>query len=192
MNYYLLFKLGHILGFILVGGGLLGVFVCQLRSQRSKDLVRFADAAQYTAIFYDLLVLPGAFLVSLSGLFLIEELGLGFFAQPWLAAMWGLFLFEFVEGNTITRLEYHRTLRLSLEALDKGSLGDCELSEAKTLLGRFTHFLDLPLFTAIVYCGVIRPDTWWHVSTVIAIALILALILTSIDLYSTTSFVNKK
>jgi len=103
MDYYLLLRLGHIAGFILLGGGLLAVFVSELRAHTTGDVHVFAEAASYTAIFYDALALPGALLVGLSGLLLIFELGLGFFEEPWLVGMWGLFLFEFVEGNTITR-----------------------------------------------------------------------------------------
>jgi Predicted integral membrane protein (DUF2269) len=87
MDYYLL--LGHIAGFILLGGGLLAVFVSELRAHTTDDVHVFAEAAWYTAIFYDALALPGALLVGLSGLLLIFELGLGFFEEPWLVGMWG-------------------------------------------------------------------------------------------------------
>jgi hypothetical protein len=79
MDYYLLLRLGHIAGFILLGGGLLAVFVSELRAHTTDEVHVFTEAAWYTAIFYDALVLPGALLVGLSGLLLIFELGLGFF-----------------------------------------------------------------------------------------------------------------
>jgi uncharacterized membrane protein len=179
MDEYLLLRLGHVLGFVLLGGGLLAVFVSELRAYRTGDVGRFAEAAWYTATFYDALVLPGAILVGLSGFFLVFELGLGFFTEPWLVAMWGLFLFEFVEGNTITRVQYRRTLRRSLEALQRGELAEEDREEARTLLGQVTHFLDLPLFLAIVYCGVIRPDGWHHVAAVLGTALGATVILTA-------------
>jgi hypothetical protein len=96
MDYYLLLRLVHIIGFISLGGGLLAVFVSELRAYRTADVNGFAEAAWYTATFYDALVAPGAVLVGLSGLFLIFELGIGFLSEPWLVGMWGLFLFEFI------------------------------------------------------------------------------------------------
>jgi uncharacterized membrane protein len=92
MNYYLLLRLVHIIGFISLGGGLLAVFVSELRAYRTADVNGFAEAAWYTATFYDALVAPGAVLVGLSGLFLIFELGIGFLSEPWLVGM-GLPLF---------------------------------------------------------------------------------------------------
>jgi Predicted integral membrane protein (DUF2269) len=176
MDYYLL--LGHIAGFILLGGGLLAVFVSELRAHTTDDVHVFAEAAWYTAIFYDALALPGALLVGLSGLLLIFELGLGFFEEPWLVGMWGLFLFEFVEGNTITRIEYRRTLRQSRKALAAGHLTPELRNQARNILGRFTHFLDVPLFAVIVYCGAMRPAAWGHVIIAILVAVALAAALT--------------
>jgi uncharacterized membrane protein len=177
MDYYPLLRLGHIVGFVLLGGGLLAVFVSELRAYRTSDVHRFAEAAWYTATFYDALVLPGAVLVAVSGLLLIFELGLGIFGEPWLVGMWGLFLFEFVEGNTITRRQFQRTLRCSRAALETGRLTGLDREEARTTLGRVTHFLDLPLFLVIVYCGAMRPDSWRHVLAAITLALLATVVL---------------
>lgn len=178
MDLYLLLRLAHILGFILLGGGLLAVFVSELRAYGSRDVHVFAEAAWYTAAFYDGLVVPGALLVGGSGLWLILELGLGFFSEPWVVGMWGLFLFEFVEGNTITRVQFRRALKRSRAALEAGRLTATDRREARTLLGRATHFLDVPLFLAIVYCGALRPTSWAAVLTAILLALVASVALT--------------
>lgn len=180
MDLYLLLRLAHILGFILLGGGLLAVFVSELRAYGTRDVHVFAEAAWYTAVFYDGLVVPGALLVGGSGLWLILELGLGFFSEPWVVGMWGLFLFEFVEGNTITRVQFRRALRRSRAALEAGRLTETDREEARTLIGRATHFLDVPLFLAIVYCGALRPQSWGAVLTAIALALAASVALTSL------------
>ena len=120
MDTYLLLKFAHILGFILLGGGLLAVWVSEFQAYRTNEIGVFAESARYTAIFYDFLVIPGAITVATSGFFLVQNLGLGFFEEPWLITMWGLFLFEFIEGNTITRIQFRKTLRRSKEALNKG------------------------------------------------------------------------
>ena len=50
-------------------------------------------------------------------------------------------------------------------------------SEARTLIGRLAHFLDIPLFSVIVFCGVVRPDSWLQVGGAISIAIAVALVL---------------
>ena len=42
--------------------------------------------------------------------------------QPWLARMVALFAFEFIEGNTITRLYFLRLRRLTTVALEQGAV----------------------------------------------------------------------
>ena len=175
MDLYVLFRLGHVAGFILLGGGLAAVFLADWRGRRTTDARGFAEAARFTALFYDGLVVPGALLIAASGLGLVFELGLGFLDAPWLIGMWALFLFEFVEGNTITRLVYRRTLRQAQAALD--NVAPAEFA-SRSLVGRLTHFLDLPLFAVIVYCGVVRPESWSAVGIAIAIAVAIAVALT--------------
>ncbi|GIK99837.1 MAG: hypothetical protein BroJett029_40460 [Alphaproteobacteria bacterium] len=178
MDWYLLARFGHIAGFVLLGGGLAAVFLADWRGRRARDAPAFAEAARFTALFYDGLVVPGALLIAASGLWLMHELALGFFDQPWLVGMWGLFVFEFVEGNTITRLVYRRTLRQAQSALAATAAPASEFA-SQSLLGRFTHFLDLPLFAVIVYCGVFRPESSVHVGIGIALAIVIAATLTS-------------
>jgi uncharacterized membrane protein len=174
MDLYPLLRLGHVAGFILLGGGLAAVFLADWRGRRTRDVRVFAEAAHFTALFYDGLVVPGALLLAASGLGLVFELGLGFLDAPWLVGMWGLFLFEFVEGNTITRLVYRRTVRQAQAALDDAA--PMEFA-SQSLVGRLAHFLDLPLFAVIVYCGVVRPESWANVGIAIAIAAMLAVLL---------------
>jgi uncharacterized membrane protein len=178
LDYYTLLKFGHIVGFILLGGGLLAVFISEYQAYRTGDIKVFAEASRYTAIFYDSFVISGALLVAFTGFFLILELGLGFFEEPWLVGMWGLFLFEFVEGNTMTRLQFRKTLRRSQAALERGDpLTDDLRQEARSLLNQIVHFLDIPMFTVIVYCGTVRPDSWRHVLVAIGIGLLVATLL---------------
>lgn len=178
MDYYSALRLAHMVGFIALGGGLLAVFVSELRAYRTADSYRFAEAAWYTATFYDALVLPGALIVGTSGLLLVLELGLGLFREPWLVGMWGLFLFEFIEGNTVTRRQFRRTLRRSRAVLQTAELTAEDRADARTRLGQIAHFLDVPLFLVIVYFGAIRPDAWAHVLGAIAVALVTAGVLT--------------
>jgi uncharacterized membrane protein len=159
---YTLLKFVHVLGAILIGGGLIAVWLSDLRSRQVRELPRFAEAVRNIAVFYDGVVVPGAVLLLVSGTWLIVEFfgGWGFMKVPWLAGMVALFAFEFIEGNTITRLYFMRLRRLANEAQKVGSF-TAELEEARAeRVATFTHFLDLPILFLIVALGVIRPGTW--------------------------------
>jgi hypothetical protein len=70
----------------------------------------------------------------------------------------GLFAFEFIEGNTITRIYFMRLSRLTRSALDAGH-STSELQRARgELVPTFMHFLDLPLLFLIIALGTTRPD----------------------------------
>jgi uncharacterized membrane protein len=159
---YPLLKFVHILGAILIGAGLIGVWIADLRARQVRELKSFAEAVRNIAVFYDGVVVPGAVLLAFSGSWLIAEFfgGWNFVNVPWLAGMVGLFAFEFIEGNTITRLYFMRLLRETKAALEQGTF-TAELKHVRVKqLPTFTHFLDLPLLFLIVALGVIRPETW--------------------------------
>ena len=159
---YALLKFAHVLGAILIGAGLIGVWLSDLRSRQVRELSQFAEAVRNIAVFYDGLVVPGALLLLASGTWLIVEVfgGWGFIKIPWLAGMVALFLFEFVEGNTVTRLYFMRLRRLTDESLRAGGFTpDLENARAESV-PTFTHFLDLPILLIIVALGAIKPETW--------------------------------
>ena len=178
---YEILRLLHIIGLSLIAGGLIGVFISDLRSRQLVELAPFAEAIRNIAIFYDGVVVPGALLLLFSGTWLIVEFhgGWDFLETPWLVGMVLLFAFEFIEGNTITRLYFVRLRRLTREAVGKGGVTP-ELLEAREheLLPTFTHFLDLPLLLVIVSLGVIRPDTWTQAIVGIGVSVLLATALT--------------
>lgn len=157
-----LLKLIHIIGLVLIGAGLVGVFFADLRSRQHRELPLFAEAVRNIAIFYDGLVVPGALLLLGSGTWLIVEVygGWDFVRLPWLAGMVALFAFEFIEGNTVTRLYFMRLRRLTRVALAQGRFTpELEAARAETV-PTFTHFLDLPILLVIASLGVMRPTTW--------------------------------
>lgn len=177
MDLYLLLRYLHFIGFMFLGGGLLAVWVSEWRGYSATRAVLFAEAAYYTAIFYDFVVVPGALIQLVTGALLIWKLGLGYFELPWLTAMWVLFLFEFIEGNTVTRVQFRRTLRVSRALPEDLRLTEEVREDARTLLGRFVHFLDLPMVAVIVYCGVMRPDSWLPIGVAMGAAVVAALVL---------------
>jgi uncharacterized membrane protein len=159
---YPILRFLHLLGFVLMGAGLIGVWYADLRSRQVRELPLFAESVRQVAVFYDGLVVPGALLLLGSGTWLIVTVygGWAFLGMPWLAGMVALFTFEIVEGNTITRLYFMRLRRLTTAALAQGSTTP-ELERARQEhLPTFTHFLDLPILFVIVALGAMRPNTW--------------------------------
>ncbi len=181
----------HFIGLTLIGAGLIGVFVCDLRTRQVTNLTAFAEAVRGIALFYDGLVVPGALLLGGTGTWMIIVWydGWAFLSVPWLSGMVALFLFEFVEGNTVTRLYFMRLLRLTREASAAGGMTPALAKARDEGVPTFTHFLDLPILMVIVSLGVFRPETWSHflVATLMAVAVATALTLWLPRLYRRAS-----
>ena len=177
METYTLLKFTHIIGFLLIFGGIFAIFLSEWQSHATHDVRVFAEAARYNLIFRNCLIAPGSIVVTITGIFLVMELDIGFFEEPWLVAMWGLFACEFVEANIVARRHNRRTLRCARRALEAGALTPEIRREAHGPLGVFTHFLDIPMTAVMVWCGVARPDGWTGIAigVVIAIAVAMAL-----------------
>lgn len=159
---YALLKYFHILGAVLMGAGLVGVWLTDLRSRQHRDLIRFSEAVRYIAVFYDGVVVPGAIILLVSGTWVTSQYygGWDFLKVPWLAGMIILFAFEFIEGNTITRLYFMKLRRLTKAALEKGEVTSELESERAKLIPSFTHYLDLPMLFLIIALGTLKPTTW--------------------------------
>ena len=140
-----------------MGAGLIGVWLADLRSRQHQDLIRFSEAVRYIAVFYDGVVVPGALILLFSGTwFTIQYFGgWNFINVPWLTGMIALFVFEFIEGNTITRLYFMKLRRLTNEALNVGKFTPELEFERGKLTPSFTHYLDLPMLFLIIALGVI-------------------------------------
>lgn len=181
---YTLLRFAHVVGLMLIAAGLIGVLLADLRTRQAQSLPAFAEAVRNIGIFYDGLVVPGALMLLASGTWLIvESYGWSFVTEPWLTGMVLLFAFEFIEGNTVTRVYFLRLRRLTADALRGGRLTP-ELDQARgAAVPSFTHFLDLPLLMLIVSLGVFRPDTWTlfvvGVLAALTVAAALTLLLTS-------------
>ncbi len=173
-------KFVHVLGAILIGGGLIGVWVFDLCSRQVHQLPQFAEAIRNIAVFYDGVVVSGALLLLASGSWMIVQFfsGWDFVNFPWLAGMVALFTFEFVEGNIVTRFYFMRLRRLTQEALSSGTITP-QLEKARAEhIPTFTHFLDLPMFFVMIALGTIRPTTWTLFFIGSMVAVIMATILT--------------
>jgi hypothetical protein len=177
---YDLLKFIHILGAILMGAGLVAVWMADLRSRQLRELLPFAEAVRTIAVSYDGLVVPGALLLLASGAWMITEFygGWAFLDRPWLAGMVVLFLAEFIEGNTITRLYFLRLRRMTQQALAEGRFTPELEHERGKLVPSFTHFLDLPALTLIIALGALKPNSWTLFSAGALLAVVIASALT--------------
>ena len=159
---YLILKYLHVLGAVFMGAGLVGVWLADLRSRQHRDLIRFSEAVRYIAVFYDGVVVPGALLLLFSGTWFTVQYfgGWDFIKVPWLTGMIALFAFEFIEGNTITRLYFMKLRRITKEALAVGEITPELERERSKLVPSFTHYLDLPMLFLLIALGVMKPTTW--------------------------------
>lgn len=177
---YLVLRYVHLLGAILMGAGLIGVWYADLRSRQIRGLAVFAETVRQIAVFYDGLVVPGALVLLGSGTWLTVTVygGWAFLNTPWLAGMIALFAFEFIEGNTVTRRYFMRLRRLTNIAVERGAVTP-ELARARReFIPTWTHFLDLPILFVIVALGAMRPDTWTVLLAGTAVAVLVATVLT--------------
>jgi uncharacterized membrane protein len=162
MDQFLLLRFAHLIGFMFMSAGLIGVFIADMRSRQLRDVKLFAQAVTFIAVFYDGLVVPGALLLLASGTWLIVSYhgGWDFLKELWLVGMVILFAFEFIEGDTITRLYFMSLRRLARAALAEDRV-TTELASARAeQLASFTHFLDIPVLLVIVSLGALRPSDW--------------------------------
>ena len=172
---YLILKYLHVLGAVLMGAGLIGVWLADLRSRQHRDLIRFSEAVRYIAVFYDGVVVPGALILLFSGTWFTVKYfgGWDFINTPWLTGMIALFAFEFIEGNTVTRLYFMKLRRITDDALSAGKITPELEKERGKLLPSFTHYLDIPMLFLIIALGVIKPTTWdmFFYGSIVAIGL---------------------
>ena len=178
---YQLLRFAHLVGLCLLAAGLIGVFLSDIRTRQARSLSVFAEAVRGIALFYDGLVVPGALLLAGSGTWLIVQDygGWDFLQIPWLAGMVFLFVFEFIEGNTVTRRYFMRLRRLTRQALQEGAVSPELRALRAARLPTFTHFLDLPILMLIVSLGAMRPESWTHFVIGAALALLVAGVLTA-------------
>ena len=177
---YLVLKFVHLLGLTLMGAGLIGVWYADLRSRQVQELPVFAEAVRSIAVLYDGLVVPGALLLLSSGTGLIVTVygGWAFLGMPWLTGMVALFAFEFMEGNTITRLYFRRLRRVTRKAVQRGNVTAELEAVRREHVPTLMHFLDLPILLVIVALGAMRPNTWAPFALGTLLALVAAAMLT--------------
>ena len=177
---YALLKFAHLLGAILIGAGLIGVWMSDLRSRQLRELNAFSEAVRNIVVFYDGVVVPGALILLVSGTWMIIKFfgGWAFVKVPWLLGMVVLYAFEFIEGNTITRAYFTRLRRATRDALREGRFTPALEKARGEGIPTFTHFLDLPLLFLIVALGATKPTTWTLFIAGFVVAVIVATALT--------------
>ncbi|MEZ5472730.1 MAG: DUF2269 domain-containing protein [Marinicella sp.] len=177
---YSILKYFHVLGAVLMGAGLIGVWLADLRSRQHRDLIRFSESIRYIAVFYDGLVVPGALILLFSGTWFTVKYfgGWAFLSIPWLAGMIGLFLFEFIEGNTVTRLYFMKLRRLTSDAIERNEITPELEKERSKLIPSFTHYLDLPMLFLIIALGVLKPNDWTAFTIGSVLAVVVATLFT--------------
>ncbi|CAH0349213.1 DUF2269 family protein [Sphingobium sp. CECT 9361] len=158
---YEILKFLHVLAFIGLGSGLIGIFLMELQARKATSFQAMADTIAGLLAFYYRLTVPSSMLTLVSGFSLIFGFyGWGFLEMPWLAGMMVLFLFEFLEGHIIMKLHYVRIRDAVAEARKTNEATKALDDELAAGVTNVTHFLDVPNFMLIVALGVLRPASW--------------------------------
>ncbi len=177
MDYFAL-KLLHLVGLLLLSAGIVASFFTDRRARSSQSVFAIAEACRYERQFGLSLVFPGALLLGLSGTLLVLTLDLGFLGTPWITGMWILFVFELLEGNTITFSHGRRRLSLAEDAERVGQVTPELQRELGRNLGAFTRSLDLTLGGLMISLGVFRPSSWSFFAVGVVLSVGAALLLT--------------
>ncbi len=158
---YTVLKLVHVFAFVILGAGLIGVLVSDLRARKAKEFGLLVDSIDAMLMFYYRLVMPGSLLILLSGFSMVfGYYGWSALETPWLSGMMVLFAFEFFEGHLIMKLHYVKLKQATEQARQSGRPVPELEHELRARLTLATHFLDVPNFALIVTLGVIRPTDW--------------------------------
>ena len=171
-------RLLHLVGLILLSAGIIAAFFTDRRARSSSSVFAIAEACRYERQFGLSLVFPGALLLGVSGILLVLTFDLGFFGTPWITGMWMLFVFEFIEGNTITFSHGRHRLSLAEAAEALGYVTPELQRELGRNLAAFTRFLDLTLGGLMISLGVFRPSSWSFFAVGVALSVGVALLLT--------------
>lgn len=169
-------KFAHIIGALMLGGALVGVWITERRSRTTRDVARVAASLQLGAMLHQRLLLPGALVLFVSGSWLIAKFygGWDFIDIPWLAGMVALYLIETVRGSTLGRHYGMRRGQAAGAALAQGRFTPKLEKALNDPRAAFAHFLELPLFLVMLALGLFRPSTWTFFFVGVALAVLLA------------------
>lgn len=174
---YQIINLLHVLGFTVLGAGLIGIFIADLRARQFSTLSHFSEAVNLIRIFSKNLVLPGVLTVFATGFWMVSAKDMSVGSQPWLLGMLVLSA-KFVVGMVVTRIYFTRLSRLCQSAIDQGLQQVPELRDHRAArAATFIHFNDLPLFFTVVFLGVLRPADWPTFVVSLVTAVLLAVVL---------------
>ncbi|MEZ5956342.1 MAG: DUF2269 family protein [Hyphomonadaceae bacterium] len=162
-DFPLFLKFLHVIAFITLGSGLIGVLVSDFRARRSRTFVELLGGLDAVLMFYYRLVVPGSMLILLSGFSMVfAYYSWAALETPWIAGMMVLFIFEFLEGHLFMGFHYFKLRAASVRAREAGEWTPQLEAEVKDRLCVAAHFLDVPNFFLIVSIGVLRPESWTH------------------------------
>ncbi|MCY4129041.1 MAG: DUF2269 family protein [Gammaproteobacteria bacterium] len=179
MLLYQLAKFAHLVGTLMLGGGIIGLFVTDMRARQLGDLKTYAEMVRTSSVYQWGWVTPGVFFLFTSGALLTAYFynGWNFIEIPWLAGMVILFAYEFIEGNVFMRMHKKKVGHCIQESVAKGYVTRHLKRKRDDGLYTFLHFLDLPNFMLIVSLGALRPTKWTHILVGLGLSLLVATIL---------------
>ncbi len=142
-NYYLLFKLIHIISAVVVTGTGAGIAFFMFMANRSNNIEAIAITTKHVVLADWLFTLPAILVQFTSGLLLMNALGYAY-SSSWFLAVISLFLFIGACWLPVVYLQY-RLRRYADQALQTGIISE---SFKKTM--RLWTALGIPAFLSIL------------------------------------------
>lgn len=152
----------HLLGAALLGVAIVALWLVDERIRRANDCGSLRRAGRRADALVKLILAPGVLLLAISGGWLVGRYygGWDFVRIPWLAGMAGLFVFQSVWANTVTRAHAQRMRRLLAGTRDADPLTPALERARSEPLARFGQQLEPLVFALIVALGLLRPMDW--------------------------------
>ena len=143
MDNYLLLKLLHILGAVVLAGTGSGIAFFMFMAHRSGNVQAIAVTTRHVVLADWLFTAPAVLLQFVTGLLLTHRLGFSL-TSPWFLSVMGLFVFIGLCWLPVVAIQY-RLRKLANEALDTGVL-----SAAFHQQMRWWTALGIPAFASIL------------------------------------------
>lgn len=161
MSYPLLLG-AHVAGAILLGTAAVTMWRLDEQARRATDCGTLLDAARRTQVLGKRLLMPSVLLLAASGIGLVAlHWGAWNFVRlPWLAAMAGLFVFQSVWAQVVTRPRAQRIDRLLAGQRSTDRLTPALEQTRDQPLARFGQHLEPLTVLLALGLGVLRPMDW--------------------------------
>ena len=169
MTYHLLVA-AHVVAAVCLGIAIASVCLANGRARRAGDLTTFLRARRHTTLVEQRLLRPAVLALLVSGTWLVAQFygASSLLAQPWLAGMVLLFVFQSAWAGVVVHAHARRLEQLAGEARLAGALTPALDQARRAPLARLGDVVEPLVYLLIMALGAARPFTWTPVLAGIA------------------------